>query len=148
MHRDAIRQLEEAVAEVFAVMLNLACVCETVPASLFPRPCLSASVQFSGTLKGRCTLWLTEPTAAELTSNLTGIPMHKIPPELCADTARELCNMIAGSWKTRQPDALAACHLSCPILSAGCESEEGFANSVTLLCRFSMQSMMLRLETE
>jgi chemotaxis protein CheX len=145
LHRDAIRQLEEAVAEVFAVMLNLACTCESVPASLFPAPCLSASVQFSGTLSGRCTLYLAAPTAAELTSNLTGIPMREIPAELCADTAGELCNMIAGSWKTRQPDALAACHLSCPTIRDACEMENGFMNSVTLLCRFSMHSMMLEL---
>ncbi len=145
MHRDAIRQLDEAVAEVFAVMLNLACTCEIVPGSLFPGPFLSASVRFSGTLTGRCTIFLTEPTAAELTSNLTGIPTEDIPAELRADTAGELCNMIAGSWKTRQQDALAACHLSCPAIGAGGEPEPAFADAVTLLCTFSRHSMMLQL---
>jgi chemotaxis protein CheX len=148
LHRNAIQQLNEAVAEVFAVMLNLACTCETVPASGLPAPYLSASVQFSGTLSGHCTILMTEPTAAELTSNLTGIPALEIPPELCADTAGELCNMIAGSWKTRQPDAVASCQLSCPVLGPECEPEEGLAHSVTLFCRFSIHSMILHLATQ
>jgi chemotaxis protein CheX len=115
---DLVRQLDESVAEVFAVMLNLACppaIAE--PAGIHALPCFIASVAFSGTLEGSCAIHLAPDTAAELTANLTGIPAPEISPTECADTTGELCNMIAGSWKTRQPATQAACHLSCPVVT-------------------------------
>jgi CheY-specific phosphatase CheX len=168
MHRDLIRQLDEAVTEVFAVMLNLACTSElaepdpdpklAVPhlrhifivpkaSGAEPYPCFNASVLFSGTLEGRCCLQLDERTATELTSNLMGMSPCEISPDLCADTAGELCNMIAGSWKKRHPTDLAASLLSCPIVTLGqCQhAVDNFREDITLLYRFDGHSLTLRL---
>ena len=116
-HLETIRQLDQAVAEVFAIMLDLACI--PAPGEPPPAPCYIASVAFSGTLQGSCAVHLTPASAAELTSSLTGIPLAQVPDDLCADTVAELCNMIAGSWKTRQPTREAACQLSCPTVTLG-----------------------------
>jgi chemotaxis protein CheX len=152
MHREIYRQLDDAVAEIFAVMLNLACV--PAPASDAPallEPWLLASVSFSGTLDGICILSLDEPAAAELTANLTGIPPDQLASELYADTAGELCNMIAGSWKTRQFNERAACHLSCPTITLGSPllpssgRHSGFQKEVTRAYLVPGQSLILHL---
>jgi CheY-specific phosphatase CheX len=168
MRRDLIRQLDEAVSEVFAVMLNLACTSELAepesgetpdvphpPASLIAakvggaeyHPCLNACVLFTGPLEGRCCLHLDEHTATELTSNLMGMPPGEISPDLCADTAGELCNLIAGSWKKRHPIDLAASLLSCPIVTLGqCHhGVDDFREAITLFYQFDGHRLTLRL---
>ena len=151
MQQDLIRQLDEAVTEVFAVMLNLSCTSELGDgSSANPAdrpPCFNASVVFSGPLEGRCCLQLDEHTATELTSNLMGMSPREISPDLCADTAGELCNMIAGSWKKRHPNDLAASQLSCPTVTLGqCHHAiDNFREAITLLYRFDGHSLTLRL---
>lgn len=151
MQQDLIRQLDEAVTEVFAVMLNLACTYELEGANGVNRAdrpqCFNASVLFSGPLEGRCCLELDEHTATELTSNLMGMPPGEISKDLCADTAGELCNMIAGSWKKRHPKDLAASLLSCPIVTVGqCQhAVDNFRQAINLLYRFDGHSLTLRL---
>ena len=168
MDRDLIRQIDDAVTEVFAVMLNLACTYELAEPELDQTPAalhfrhsvrphkargaehhqiFNASVVFSGTLEGRCCLQLDERTATELTSNLMGVPPSEISPDLCADTAGELCNMIAGSWKKRNPTELAASLLSCPIVTVGhCQhAVDNFREAVTMLYHFDGRHLILRL---
>ena len=151
MQRDLIRQLDEAVTEVFAVMLNLSCISEVGDghSGNAPErpPCFNASVLFSGPLEGRCCLHLDEPTATQLTSTLMGMSPSEISTALCADTAGELCNMIAGSWKKRHPKDLAASQLSCPIVTLGqCQHGiDNFREDITLLYKFDGHSLTLRL---
>jgi CheY-specific phosphatase CheX len=156
VHHDLIRQLDEAVTEVFAVMLNRACASELVrstPAESAiartprPAPRLTASVLFSGPLQGCCCLQIDQPTAAELTANLIGVPPDLIPPALSADTAGELCNMIAGCWKKRHSADLAAGYLSCPIVTLGkCHhAASAFRQAVTVLYRFGRHHLTVRL---
>ena len=149
MHEDLIRQLDDAVNEVFAVMLNLACTSE--PGAPAPEQtaaqCFTASVIFSGPLEGRCCIQMEERTATELTSNLMGMPPEEISPDLCADTAGELCNMIAGNWKKRHPEDLAASQLSCPMVDLGsCDCTPNvFQKVFTVLYRFDSHHLTLRL---
>lgn len=162
MHEALIRQLDEAVTEVFAVMLNLACISEPAPPQTLDVPHLrsgtigpklgndqtfTASVLFSGPLEGRCCIQIEERTATELTANLMGMPPCEISPDLCADTAGELCNMIAGCWKKRYPSDLAASLLSCPIVNVGfCNhAVDAFREDVTVLYRFDGHHVTLRL---
>ena len=149
MHEDLIRQLDEAVTEVFAVMLNLTCTSEPADLPLLPTPdpCVTASVLFSGPLEGRCCIQMEGRTATELTSNMMGMAPCEISVDLCADTAGELCNMIAGCWKKRHPKDLAASHLSCPIVNLGCCSHnaDSFREDVTVLYRFDGHHLTLRL---
>ena len=130
-------------------MLNLACTSE--PGDLPPQPnhgpCVTASVLFSGPLQGRCCIEMEGRTATELTSNMMGMAPCEISPDLCADTAGELCNMIAGCWKKRHPKDLAASHLSCPIVNLGCcsNNEDTFRENVTVLYRFDGHHLTLRI---
>lgn len=151
MQQDLIRHLDEAVTEVFGVMLNLSCTAEpeqVAAANPLDRPpYFNASVLFSGRLQGRCCLQFDEQTAAKLTSNLMGISGCEISRDLCADTAGELCNMIAGCWKKRHPQDLAASLLSCPIVTQG-QCQHGIDNNredVTLLYHLDGHRLTLRL---
>ena len=122
MHDDLIRQLDEAVTEVFAVLLNLACeASQPLPDEMRPQqpPALTASVRFSGLLEACCCLQMDPRSATEITSDLTGLPAITITAALSADTAGELCNMIVGCWKKRQPAEGTASQLSCPIVRRG-----------------------------
>ena len=131
LSREPHHQLDKAVAEVFTVMLNLACVPAAGSPAITP-PCLTASILFSGTLDGFCALQIDQPTAAAFTANLTGLPKEQLAPELFADTAGELCNMIAGSWKAHLPRDRAACHLSCPTVTSGAQADtKPFQQAVT-----------------
>lgn len=120
MHDDLIRQFDEAVTEVFAVMLNLACEAVGVtPEDRQLPPALTASVSFSGPLEACCCLQMDQGSATEITANLTGLPPLTITADLSADVAGELCNMIAGCWKKRHADEGCASQLSCPIVRPG-----------------------------
>ena len=119
MHQNIPRQLDDAVAEVFDLMLALECSplheAHGADDDVFPAGRHSASVLFSGGLDGSCALQADPLAAARLTEQLTGIPSDCLDPKLFEDTIAELCNMIAGSWKSRQPGALACSTLSPPV---------------------------------
>ena len=107
------QQLDDAVREVFELMLNRPCI--PAPCCLATAPGLTALVRFSGALSGDCTLYLDLSSAGNIAEQLTGEspqPGSSLP----ADTVGELCNMIAGSWKSRLEPALAACQLSIPTI--------------------------------
>jgi chemotaxis protein CheX len=146
MHEDLIRQLNEAVTEVFAVMLNLTCaVSEPGPVVEPLRAALTASVQFTGPLQACCCLQMDERTANELAANLTGLPPITITRDLSVDVAGELCNMIAGCWKKRHPADSASSHLSCPIVTNGLchHSAANFSERVTLPYHFDGHHVIL-----
>ncbi len=151
MHQDLIRQLDEAVAEVFAVMLNLACAAEpggpATAAAPDSTPLLAASILISGSLRGCCCLQMDMPAATELTANLTGAAPDEIPLALCADAAGEICNMIAGCWKKRHPGHCAASQLSCPTVGMGSclNCSEGFHHEAMQLYRCSGLYFIVRL---
>lgn len=101
-------QLDAAVEEVFEAMLGM--VCRPEPASADTGRGIVASVAFAGPLEGECRLRLTREAALAVTAELMGVTDEA----LAFDTVGELCNMIAGSWKSRLPGAESACALSVP----------------------------------
>ena len=107
--------LDDAVSEVFDLMLSFPCT-PALPSASRP-PGFTASVQFSGSLTGSCAVHLDVASANLLTTHLTGQPPEPDSP-LLADIVGELCNMIAGSWKSRLAPPLASCHLSPPTIAA------------------------------
>jgi chemotaxis protein CheX len=111
-----LQQLDDAVAEVFSLMLDRPC----APALVCLRrdSGFTASVAFSGSLEGNCALHLDLSSAGELAEELTGDPAGP-DSDLPADTVGELCNMIAGSWKSRLDANRSACMLSSPIVTEG-----------------------------
>lgn len=149
MPEPIFRQLDQAVAEVFALMFGRDCQPEASPPPACAPPCIGASVLFSGSLLGACALHLSPTAAAELTHTLTGAARDALPITLLADTAGELCNMIAGCWKSLQPPEIAACALSCPILSHGtCRPVPLFRETVLRLYQFAGHHFRLELSLD
>jgi chemotaxis protein CheX len=137
------RQLDQAVAEVLAVMFNLACTSE--PLELHPAAAaVIASVNFTGSLDGICTLALDHPAAAQLTSCLIGIPSSCVSSDLCLDTAGELCNMFAGSWKGAQSHIHDNCKMSCPTIHS-VQPAASFRQTIGRLYRFAGHRFSLTL---
>jgi chemotaxis protein CheX len=151
MQPHLIRQLDDAVAEVFALMLNLACTSEVKAAAqicnLPLESGLTAFAQFSGTMEGLCAVQLNQCAAIEIAANLMGIPTDEVAFDICADTAGELCNMIAGAWKSLQPGLRAACKLSCPEVAVGALHAPvlGFAEAATVCYYFAGQRLTVHL---
>ena len=135
------KQLDDAVSEVFELMLNRTCI--PAPCCLALKPGLTALVRFSGALAGDCTVHLDLSSAGDLTEQLTGeYPLPGSP--LPADAVGELCNMIAGSWKSRLEPSLAACQLSSPTICIGANSIESLA-TITRTYRFHPHCFTLQL---
>ena len=126
MHQDTIEQLDKTIAEVFSLMLNRDCnpaLSCSGPASIQaghsrpgppPHAGVTASISFSGSMRGACSIHLPLRTAAAISVELVGPLSEDAAITLSADTAGEICNMIAGSWKSRQADPHATCALSPP----------------------------------
>ena len=124
MNDEWITELDAAVSEVFSLMLGRRCQPDLRYADLSG---YEASVGFSGTLRGSCTVRLDYDAARSLTEELTG----EASPADCLDTVGELCNMIAGSWKSRLPGDASACKLSIPH-----SGPVGLAAKGAELCRY------------
>ena len=134
-------QLDAAVSEVFELMLSRSCV--PAPSCTSGVSGFTARVRFSGALTGACTLHLNLTSAGELAEQLTGEPS---PPDsaLPADTVGELCNMIAGSWKSRLEPTLAACQLSSPTIQVAPASAPG-PETITRTYHFEPHCLTLQL---
>jgi chemotaxis protein CheX len=115
--------LDEAVSHVFAIALNQTCVqidefpTESGDTGTF----ISATILISGTLQGRCVVHLSTTAAYRLAANLIGADadsnQHTTDDAVIDDAVRELCNMIAGGWKSRLGALASACQISVPELS-------------------------------
>ena len=109
-------------------------------------------ISFTGSLRGACTIHLALRTAATLAGELLGETSDS-SGALNADTAGELCNMIAGSWKSRQPTDGSSSALSAPTIIAEDLSCCPPANALdprafryTLVRTYRFQDHCLRLE--
>ena len=111
-----IAHLDDAVAEVFELMLQLRCSvvdrCAAIEAGI------SATIVFSGTLEGQCVVRVSGAGADRLADALLGAE-GDWDEEMIDDAVGELCNMIAGGWKSRLGAPASVCHLSVPAVSHG-----------------------------
>ena len=111
-----MRQIDEAVAEVFQVMLDKPCA--VLHASC---PCLAqvrASVSLAGAVQAQCSVEFSTESARQLTSAFLGeAPPDPSDEAILADTVGELCNMIAGGWKKRLGPQACDTNLSVPSTS-------------------------------
>ena len=143
MPESLLYQLDEAVCEVFDLMLSRPCT--PSPRFLEPIAGLTALVQFSGALNGACAIHLDLSSAGELTEHLTG-EAPTPDSSLAADTVGELCNMIAGLWKSRLAPPLASCQLSSPTIGSGYSAQaETDATTVTRSYQFEPHWLTLQL---
>jgi chemotaxis protein CheX len=106
-------QIDEAVAEVFETMLRLPCVLvDETPAK---GATVSARIVFSGAIDGECVVLMPAAAAGRLTDTLLETE-GDWDDEMLDDTVGELCNMIAGGWKSRS-GMDAECQISVPAFS-------------------------------
>jgi chemotaxis protein CheX len=109
-----VAHIDDAVSEVFALMLRHHCVLVAHPKAIVTG--ISASILFSGTLEGQCTVHVSIPTADRITDALLGTE-GDWDDEMLDDAVGELCNMIAGGWKSRLGPPASVCRLSVPTVS-------------------------------
>ena len=116
MPQGTTQQLDDAVKEVMALMFERSC----TPAPGLPSrlPSTSIHIRLSDPLNGASSLYIDPEFAQQLTSDLLQKPIPEIPNVMVIDTVGEICNMITGSWKSRQPPDLALSKLSAPMKEA------------------------------
>ena len=112
---EMIDHLDSAVAEVFDLMLGKTCLPIHSMASFTPS--LTVTIGLSGQLEGTCLLSLSQPAARKAMEAMLGAEFKG--DSMVEDTARELCNVIVGSWKSRLPPPQASALLSLPVASYG-----------------------------
>ena len=136
-------QLDDIVAEVFSVMLDRECAPAAATGSPHADDLLSAWVLFSGSLEGTCAVHVESQCAGELAEQLMGAALEP-GSDLPADTVGEICNMIAGSWKSRLAPEMAVCTLSAPTVATGLRHGERSA-SLSRFYRFAEHTFMLEM---
>ena len=111
MHR-----LDAAVAEVFDLMLGTTC--SPVESRAQFATSLTVAISLSGQIEGTCWLCLS-PSAARAVLAATLGGSTEGCDAMIEDAARELCNVIVGSWKSKLPPLQASALLSLPVASYG-----------------------------
>jgi len=108
-----IGHIDAAVAEVFAMMLQMPC--NAVDEAPETNVLISARIEFSGVIDGDCVVRIPVRAAERLTDMLLDAE-GDWDDEMIDDAVGELCNMIAGGWKSRF-GMDAKCQISVPTVS-------------------------------
>ena len=114
-------KLKSSVFEVFKTMLDTECEAELLcvsDASLAQGESVTAVVGFGGILSGACIVTCGESSARQIASRMTGMNFDALD-DTVKDAMGEICNMIAGAWKSRVPELAAHCGLSVPAVITG-----------------------------
>jgi chemotaxis protein CheX len=107
--------LDRAAHEVFSTMVGVDC----TPAEAGPvaeTGAISAVIGLAGALSGSLVLQVGHRAAERLAERLTGGPSEEA---MVRDAVGEVCNMVAGAWKSFDPRLSSGCLLSTPTLVAG-----------------------------
>jgi chemotaxis protein CheX len=112
---DWIGRLDSVVSEVFETMLARSCA-PTDKADVMAQP-IEAKILFSGAIDGEFLLFVDRPLARATAELLLG-PIPDPHDPMVDDAAKELCNMIAGGWKSKLGSKEAACAISPPTISS------------------------------
>ena len=113
----APKNLDEAVDEVFRLMLGVTCRHNKVRAQE-DQESVTAVVGFGGPFSGACVFRAGANTAMKMAERMTNT-QHKTLDHTVKDAAGEICNMLAGVWKGRVPELAASCRLSIPAVITG-----------------------------
>ena len=108
--------LELAVREVFERMLS----CKvTTPETLAEEPLdITAMIGLAGPLRGVLGLQCSYKSAAPLACKMLGIEESEVSPE-ASEAFGEICNMIAGNFKSKIAELGSRCLLSLPAVVMG-----------------------------
>lgn len=115
------RNLDESVREVFETMLGVECgnVPEDTAWSIGEESgSVTAVVGFGGILSGACVFRCASSGAMRIAEKMTGMKFALVD-DTVKDGIGEICNMLAGTWKSKVPDLAAQCGLSTPAVITG-----------------------------
>ena len=113
--------LDASVRDVFGTMLGVPCDRDTRNPAMRgseSNETVTAVVGFGGVLSGACVVLCDGLTARQMVARMTGLTFESID-DTVKDGMGEICNMIAGTWKSRIPDLAAQCGLSVPAVITG-----------------------------
>ena len=113
--------LTSSVLEVFETMIGIPRESMQVGepgAPLGMTESVTAVVGFGGILSGACVITCDESSARQIAARMTGMEFDTLD-DVVKDAAGEICNMVAGAWKSRVPELAASCGLSVPAVISG-----------------------------
>ncbi|HUB28054.1 MAG TPA: chemotaxis protein CheX [Terracidiphilus sp.] len=115
------KNLDASVDEVFKTMLGIDCQRDPVVLStptLGGPGTVTAVIGFGGLLSGACVLQCRSEAAMLIAAQMTGMEFQEID-DTVKDGVGEICNMLAGAWKSKVPGLAAGCGLSVPAVITG-----------------------------
>lgn len=111
------KHLDASVDEVFRLMLGVSIERTEGPLPVRPES-VTAVVGFGGVLSGACVFRLGAEEAIHVAALMTGMEFAEID-DTVKDGIGEICNMLAGAWKSKMPELAANCGLSVPAVITG-----------------------------
>jgi chemotaxis protein CheX len=114
IQEDLMSRLDSAVSEVFEMMLDRNCAPLDTEVDIDER--ITARIRFSGAITGECLVYASQTVAQIAAEALLGTVSEPSDP-LVDDAVGELCNMIAGGWKSKLDPGSAVCLISVPAIT-------------------------------
>lgn len=112
-----VPDMDQSVEEVFGLMMGVQC----APQEEYPKEepeTISAVIGLAGAMSGTCVLRSGASVALRMAEMLTGVAASEVD-ETVKDAIGEICNMVAGAWKGKQPTLASGCMLSTPTVVTG-----------------------------
>lgn len=113
---EMVNRLDSAVSEVFEMMLERSCDPMDGDVNIVDGR-IVARIQFTGAVSGECILYASPSTAAVTAEALLGTASSEPCDPMVDDAIGELCNMIAGGWKSKLEHPQAGCLISVPAVT-------------------------------
>jgi chemotaxis protein CheX len=113
--------LDCSVREVFETMLRVDChrECGADPfGGDEAEGSVTAVVGFGGILSGACVFRCSATAACQIAARMADMEFDAVD-DIVKDAIGEICNMLAGAWKSKVPDLAANCGLSVPAVITG-----------------------------
>lgn len=111
------RAMDEAVEEVFSLMMGIACsAADDCPIN--EPEMISSVIGLAGAMSGTAVLRGGERAAVRMATALTGATIASMN-DTVKDAIGEICNMLAGAWKGKLPALASCCMLSTPMVVTG-----------------------------
>ena len=114
IQEDLMSRLDSAVSEVFEMMLDRNCAPLDTEVDIGER--ITARIRFSGAITGECLVYASQTVAQVAAEALLGTVSDPSDP-MVDDAVGELCNMIAGGWKSKLNPSSAVCLISVPAIT-------------------------------
>jgi len=114
IQEDLMSRLDSAVSEVFEMMLDRNCTPLTTEVDI--NEWITARIRFSGAITGECLVYASQTVAQVAAEALLGTISDPSDP-MVDDAVGELCNMIAGGWKSKLDPNAAVTLISVPAIT-------------------------------